>query len=141
MALPWTIAVLSLAGAMAAACDEQTDGAPEPVAPPPAGASARASEAAEAPFFVGRWAAREELCDDGAWVFTERGVSTAGEVSCTFDSAQRVPAGFEIAATCTAEGPPAPYDIRLRYAESAQALLVEGGPFADIGLIACPKRK
>ena len=37
-----------------------------------------------------------------------------------------------------AEAPPAPATLRLFHAQSAQALLVEGGPFAPIGLIRCP---
>jgi hypothetical protein len=105
----------------------QNGAAPTPPSPPES----------EQPFFVGRWAAEEAMCASGAWTFTATSLSTAGEVSCTFDRVTETAAGYEIAATCTAEGPPAPHTIRLSYAQSAQALLVEGGPFQPIGLIAC----
>lgn len=128
--------LLCLAAALSAGCDGRGEWASAP--PVAASASAPAAVEDEQPFFVGRWAAREDLCAEGAWVFTESGVTTAGEVSCRFDSVRRVTAGYDIAATCWAEGAPTPHTIQLSYAESAQALLVEGGPFADIGLIACP---
>jgi hypothetical protein len=137
MPLPWRSVTLCIA-AMLAACDERSERTADTVAPSTEAAAPPSATQAEKPFFVGRWAAREDLCREGAWVFTESGVSTAGEVSCTFDTARRVAAGYQIAATCTAHAPAKPYEIRLSYAESAQALLVEGGPFADIGLIACP---
>jgi hypothetical protein len=130
----WTTAVLALA-----ACR------PEAEAPPPAAQTTRApagapapAQATEPPFFVGRWAARPELCAEGAWVITDHGIDTAGEVSCGFE---RPPAGggpVELDAVCTAEGPPQRWRIRLSYAQSAQALLIENGPFADIGLVRCP---
>jgi hypothetical protein len=92
----------------------------------------------EPPFFVGRWAATTDLCATAAWVFTETGLATSGEVTCTFDTVTRTRTGYDLQATCTAEAPPAPYLIRLAYAQSAQALLVEEGPFDPIGLVACP---
>ncbi len=92
----------------------------------------------ETPFYVGRWAADPSYCAAGAWVFAERSLNTAGEVSCTFTTVTSTATGYTIQASCTAEAPPAPATIRLSYAQSAQALLVEGGPFSPIGLIRCP---
>jgi hypothetical protein len=93
--------------------------------------------AANEPFFVGRWAAAETACGHAAWEFTASGLATPGEVSCTFNDVMKTPAGYDIAATCTAEGPPESHRISLSYAESADALLVEGGPFNPVGLVAC----
>jgi hypothetical protein len=107
-----------------AACQAET--------PPPAGGGN------ETAFYVGRWAADAGLCAGGAWVFTETTLNTAGEVSCTFNTITPTTTGYTIQATCTAEAPPAPATIHLSYAQSAQALLVEGGPFSPIGLIRCP---
>ena len=91
------------------------------------------------PFYVGRWAAEAGFCAAGAWVFTANTLSTAGEVSCTFNTVTPTAAGYTVQASCTAEAPPAPFTLRLSYAQSAQELLVEGGPFAAaISLIRCP---
>jgi len=90
------------------------------------------------PFYVGRWAANAGLCHDGAWTVTEQEIHTAGEVSCRFDPPPQGPGPVEVDAVCHAEGPPRTYRLRLSYAESARALLIEHGPFADIGLIRCP---
>lgn len=123
-----------------AACERQAEAPPAPASaePPPAPAATPAPPAEAAAFYVGRWAAKPELCADGAWVITERGIDTAGEVSCRFEAPPAGPGPIEVDAICTAEGPPKRWRLRLAYAQSAQALLVENGPFADIGLIRCP---
>jgi hypothetical protein len=112
-----------------------------PAEPPPAKKPAAVSEPAKpaepAPRYVGRWATSVELCRDGAWVFEPDRLTTAGEVACEFRHVAPAPGGYDIDAMCTAEAPPAPYSLRLRFAESAGALLVEGGPFHDVGLIPC----
>jgi hypothetical protein len=100
--------------------------------------TARSVPASEAqPFFVGRWAATDAMCGDAAWSFAPDGLSTPGEVTCTFNDVTKTPEGYDIAATCWAGGPPEPERIRLSYAESARAMLVEGGPFNPVGLVAC----
>ena len=107
--------------------------------PPPA---ATPEPAAPPPRYVGRWAAKLELCRDGAWDFQERHLSTAGEVSCDFDRVDEAQGGYDIAATCLAEGNRAPDRIKLRFAESAGAMLVESKSFAPpVGLIRCDGRK
>ncbi|WP_137390685.1 hypothetical protein [Rhodoligotrophos defluvii] len=97
--------------------------------------SAHATE--DAPFFVGRWAAEEAMCGNAAWQFTESSISTPGHVVCKFNQVDNVGGVYQIDATCTAEGPPARYQLKISYAQSAGALLVEGGPFQPIGLVAC----
>jgi hypothetical protein len=86
--------------------------------------------------YVGRWAARENLCDTGVWRFEPKRLVTAGEVSCDFDKVAKAPGGYEIAATCLAEGSASQDTIRLRFAESAQAMLVKSKMW-DVGLIYC----
>ena len=89
------------------------------------------------PRYAGRWATDAGLCRDGAWVFRPKRLDTAGEVSCTFDRVATVPGGYDIDATCTAEAPPKPDRITLRFAESAKAMLVESKTFRSVGLIYC----
>jgi hypothetical protein len=110
-----------------AAPGAQAEAPPPPVVPAPA-PPAR---------YVGRWAASADLCQTGAWNFAERRLETAGEVACEFQQVTPNEGGYDIHAVCTAEGPPKPYDLKLRFAQSAKALLLEGGPFNDIGLIWC----
>ena len=45
--------------------------------------------------------------------------------------------GFDIAARCTAEGPPTDDTLEIRFAESAGAMLFESSVIADAGLIRC----
>jgi hypothetical protein len=144
-----TAALLALA---LAACGRETSSpnivkdAPPPTRtePPNAQPAATAKPGASLPpasaayRYIGRWAADVAACPQGAWRFEERKLTTAGEVACTFDKVARTAAGYDIAATCTAEAPPAPYRLSLTFAESAKAMLVEGGPFdGPIGLIWC----
>jgi hypothetical protein len=89
------------------------------------------------PRYVGRWAATEQLCAAGAWRFYATHLETAGEVSCTYNRVDKVPGGYDLHATCTAEAPPAPDLIKLRFAESAQAMLVESKTLKSTGLIYC----
>lgn len=89
---------------------------PAPGALPPADANLR---------FVGVWAAEPALCEQGAWRFSERGLETAGEISCRFERINPVPGGYDIATTCIAEGDETRDTLRLRFAESAKAMMVE----------------
>ncbi|MGK6355298.1 hypothetical protein ACMGDH_08715 [Sphingomonas sp. DT-207] len=103
----------------------------------PFNAEAAAPEGAAARY-VGRWAANEKLCEDGAWRFEERHLATAGEVSCDFSRVTQVAGGYDIQAQCLAEGNRSDEVIKIRFAESAGAMLVESKTFRPVGLIACP---
>lgn len=92
---------------------------------------------ATTPRYVGMWAASAEGCANPAWRFEPNSVSTEGEVSCAFQSVALTPAGYEIAATCTAEGPPTPHTISLSFAESARAMMISGAPWAATSLVYC----
>jgi hypothetical protein len=89
------------------------------------------------PRFVGLWAASADGCSDPAWRFEAQRVTTQGEVSCTFNTVQMTSTGYLIQGTCTAEGPPAPQQIQLSFAESARAMMVSGGPWTPVGLTYC----
>ncbi len=82
------------------------------------------------PRYVGLWGASADTCAETAWTIRADSLSTPGEVSCTFDQVSEIPAGYDIQATCTAEGPPESYRMQFSFAESAQALLIAGGPWA-----------
>lgn len=87
--------------------------------------------------YVGRWAADARLCRGGAWLWRERSLDTAGEVSCQFEKVTPVPGGYDIDARCTAEGPEKPDRIKVRFAESARAMLVDATVVRPVGLIYC----
>lgn len=153
--------LLLLAGTALAACSPSTEsnvldnnlaqsqagsvapGAAMPPEPPPlenqhpVNAEAAAPEGAPARY-VGRWAANAGLCRDGAWRFEERHLATAGEVSCDFDRVTQVAGGYDVHAQCHAEGERMSEVIKLRFAESAGAMLVESKTFGPIGLVPCP---
>lgn len=125
----------------------RTKAAPEPQVPPPANETADSAESGEGlrPLppadaqlrYVGRWAAESRLCADRAWVFGSDSLRTPAGSSCSFIEIESVPGGYDIAATCTAEGPPASDTIRLRFAESARAMIFESEAVADAGLVHC----
>jgi hypothetical protein len=70
------------------------------------------------PRYVGQWAAASLGCEQPAWRFEERRVSTAGEVSCEFNDVQITPTGYTIQAACIAQAPPTQETIQLSFAES-----------------------
>ena len=87
--------------------------------------------------FVGRWASEEHNCNN-AWVFTASSLKTPAGSVCSFSRVRDVPGGYDVAASCTAEGPAGDDTLRLRFAESARALLFESRTIADAGLVRCP---
>lgn len=89
------------------------------------------------PRFVGKWAADQKSCDSAVWQFTQSSLRTPAGSSCSFDQITQVPGGYDVKATCTAEGPPAPDTLQIRFAESAKAMLFNSKVLADTGLIFC----
>jgi hypothetical protein len=87
--------------------------------------------------FVGRWASSAANCPNLAWRFTERRLETPAGSVCTFSEVTPAEGGYDIVATCTAEGPPTEDRITIRFAESAQAMLFESDSIADAGLVYC----
>ncbi len=123
-----------LFAALALAACGPTASDPEPRAP------AASSPAAPARY-VGRWAARPELCRDGAWRFEAKRVATAGEVACEFEQVSPTASGYEISARCTAEGASTPQTFTLTMTDPAapEAMTVAGGPWSGATtLTRCP---
>ena len=87
--------------------------------------------------FTGRWASEERNCAARAWVFTASSLKTPAGSVCSFARVREVPGGYDISASCTAEGPPKDDTLRLRFAESARALLFESRTITDAGLVRC----
>ena len=95
---------------------------------PPAGQGVR---------FVGKWAADQKSCESAAWQFTETSLSTPAGSSCSFNRVTEVPGGYDVDATCTAEGPATADTLKIRFAESAKAMLFDSKSIADTGLVFC----
>jgi hypothetical protein len=112
--------------------------APPAASAAPAQAQAASTEGPDA--YVGRWAAQPNLCASGAWTFAADRLSTAGEVSCAFRDVERTQSGWEIAATCTAEGPAKEAELVLSLTDPAppETMTVSGGPFESVTLRRCP---
>jgi hypothetical protein len=89
------------------------------------------------PRFVGKWAANQKSCDSAAWQFTQTTLRTPAGSSCSFEQVTQVPGGYDVKATCTAEGPAAPDTLQIRFAESAKAMLFSSKTIADTGLVFC----
>jgi hypothetical protein len=89
------------------------------------------------PRFVGKWAADQKSCDSAAWLFTQTSLRTPAGSSCSFGHVTEVPGGYDVQATCTAEGPPKPDTVKIRFAESAKAMLFSSKAIADTGLVFC----
>lgn len=90
------------------------------------------------PRYVGLWAAAALGCEEPAWRWEARRVSTRGEVSCEFNDVQMTATGYTIQATCAAQAPARKETIQLSFAESARAMMVSGGPWeGNIGLTYC----
>lgn len=86
---------------------------------------------ATTPRYVGVWAHTAVGCDVPAWTFRPDGVSTQGEVSCSFNDVQLTDAGYAIQSACHAEGETTQHEIQLSFAESARAMMISGGPWDD----------
>lgn len=129
--------LVALALVALAACDRD---AGETI-PSPAGQSEimphTLPPAAQTPRFVGRWAWADDRCAQDAWTFRADGLSTPGEVSCSWTDIREAPGGYDVSATCIAEAPPEEYIFQLRFAESAQAMMVDGGPMGAVSLVYC----
>lgn len=138
--------VLSLAAGAALAaglcgCQEEAPSAPAKTvaAPPPTVAPPPAPE--PPPPYVGLWAAKADLCPSGAWVFDRERVVTAGEVACEFQQVTPTSSGFQVTATCSAEGEAKPYQFSLTLTDPAppRSMTVTRGPWdGPITLMRCP---
>lgn len=124
-------------GGTAPAANDAAIGAPSEAHDDPAADAAPPADGAPARF-VGRWAANPGLCRDGAWRFEEKKLATAGEVSCGFESVTHVANGYDVKATCLAEGITSTEIIALRFPDGGNARMsVESKTFRPITLERC----
>lgn len=121
-------AALGLSAVLAAACGQPAPPATPPVAQNP---GPPLTPNPMPPGYVGRWAASADLCEAGAWVFTDKGLTTAGEVSCTFTAVTPNESGWIAEGACIAQAPAAPASLVLNTtrAGAERTLAVSGGPF------------
>lgn len=87
--------------------------------------------------FIGRWAGDVRKCGT-PWRFTATSLKTPDGAVCSFSKAAEVPGGYDVAGSCTAKGPPKDDLLKLRFAESARALLIESRTLGEAGLVRCP---
>ena len=131
-----------LAAIALAACSSEP-GTEEPVAQDSAEAAEPASAdprpgTRDAFRFAGRWAESVEMCRADPWTITRERLTAPGGVACDLTRIEEAPGGYAIDARCTDGGETHDDRIVLRFAESAQALLVEGASaLPETGLIRC----
>ena len=89
--------------------------------------------------FVGKWATSEANCTSKPWTFTEKAVTASDGPNCSFNKVTNVPGGYDVAAQCPDKQPVHTDLIKLRFAESARAMLVESNAIEPKGLIYCGK--
>lgn len=108
----------------AAAASPQGSGA----ALPPANAEFR---------FVGHWATTTANCAAHPWIFTAKTLKVTNGPECNFYRVSKAPGGYDIAARCPTKKPVETDLIKLRFAESAGAMLVESNAISPTGLVYC----
>jgi hypothetical protein len=87
--------------------------------------------------FVGTWATSKANCKSRPWRFTTRTLTVAGGPHCSFYNIAKAPGGYDVAAQCPTKKPVQTDLIKLRFAESASAMLVESNAIQPTGLIYC----
>jgi hypothetical protein len=89
--------------------------------------------------FVGKWATSEKNCAAKPWSFTAKALTATDGPHCSFYKVTKMPGGYDIAAQCPDKQPVHTDLIKLRFAESARAMLVESNAIEPTGLIYCGK--
>ena len=89
------------------------------------------------PRFIGKWAEDQKSCQSAAWQFTVSTLRSPGGESCSFDHVNPAAGGYDIQATCTAKGAPSADVLKVRFAESAKAMLISSKSLGDKGLVYC----
>lgn len=88
--------------------------------------------------YVGVWAAAETACGHAAWRIERDRLQSPAWMACDFEKVTPAQDGFTIEAQCTDGAREHNAEIRLSFAESAQAMLMRGVPeTGDVGLIYC----
>ena len=89
--------------------------------------------------FVGLWAHDRSECASKGWRFTADALSATGGPHCSIYKVTKVEGGYDLAVKCPAKKPEPTDLIKLRFAESARAMLVESNAISPSGLIFCGK--
>ena len=89
--------------------------------------------------FVGSWATSQANCAAKAWRITADTLSAIDGPHCSIYKVTKMPGGYDLAARCPAKKPDELDLIKLRFAESARAMLVESNAIKPTGLIYCGK--
>ena len=136
-----SVAAIALAACSGGADDENAarEVAPGPVetVTPESNASALPPEG-ETFRFAGRWAESVEMCREEPWTITSERLTAPEGAACDLTRIEKSPGGYAIDARCTIDGETRDDRIVLRFAESAQALLVEGAEtLPETGLVRC----
>jgi hypothetical protein len=97
---------------------------------PPANAALR---------FVGRWAHDPSECASKPWRFTASELIVAGGPRCSIYHVSEMAGGYDLAVECPAKKPEPTDLVKLRFAESARAMLVESNAISPTGLVYCGK--
>ena len=87
--------------------------------------------------YTGTWASSKTGCASKPWRFTAKSLDVKGGPQCSFYNVAKVPGGYDVAAECPTKKPVHTDLIKLRFAESAGAMLVESNAISPTGLIYC----
>jgi hypothetical protein len=87
--------------------------------------------------FVGRWAEDQKSCTTAASTFTQTTLTLPDGASCSLNRATQMPGGYDVQATCTAKGAPTGDLLKIRFAESAKAMLLDSEILGSKGLVFC----
>jgi hypothetical protein len=87
--------------------------------------------------FVGLWATDKANCASHGWRFTADALTGPDAPHCSLYKVTKMPRGYDLAARCPAKKPVELDLIKLRFAESARAMLVESNAIEPTGLIYC----
>lgn len=104
--------------------------------PKPAGVLPPANAAMR---YVGIWAATKAGCKSKPWRFTARSLDATGGAKCSFYNVANAAGGYDVAAECPTKKPVHTDLIKLRFAESAGAMLIESNAIPPTGLVYCGK--
>jgi len=89
--------------------------------------------------YVGTWATSPADCKSKPWHFAKDSLRAKDGPECSFYNVAKVPGGYDVAAQCSTKKPVHTDLIKLRFAESAGAMLVESNAISPTGLVYCGK--
>ena len=89
------------------------------------------------PRFVGNWAKDQQSCESAVWKFSDSTLRTPDGESCSFNRVTEAAGGYDIQATCSAKDGPQSELLKIRFAESAKAMLLDSKELKNAGLVFC----